>query len=301
METDYNEATVFANLVSETYSYLAEINIKEGDLKTAMINIDKSLQDNKYNKKAFIQLIDVSSGNYSDIIITINKYYNIKEECDFAIESLYDNISDNNSFEIFKLYTDIYRDKYKSLNEKFETTILLYKGRNNEAESFIIKNIYEDIKAIIVAYLSIGTEEELRNIKDYLPSNIKVILECFSTGRKLNDVDFDNYMVVLMAILDLKKEFIEKIMEIANDFSDMIKVKLAIKLCEYKLWQYAEKFFLEVLNKVEDENGEIFYRSAICNFYLGNIESSKKYFLEAQRLGSPRNEIDVYLKWLEKE
>ena len=304
VKTDFNEATVFANLLSETYSYLAEVNLKEGNISEARINIHNSLKDNKYNITAFFQLLEVNSNNSLETIIKeIGKYYNIKEECDFVIENLYNNISNNLlTFLLLIEYATLYKEKYKILSSKYEMIKLINEKLYQEASNLITENIVKDLKQLIVIILRIDNEEKLQEYERYLPGQIKNVLESFlKENVSLTDSQIDDYMIVLMAILELKQELLPKAIEIASNFSNIIKFKIAISLCEYKLWTEAATIFQELFNQTQEQSGEIFYWSAICNFYLSNKNLAKEHFLKAKKLGVTRNEIESYLYWLEKE
>ena len=199
-------------------------------------------------------------------------------------------------------YATLYKEKYKILSPKYEIIKLINEKLYQEASSLITENIVKELKQLIVIILRMDNEEKLIECEKYLPGQIKNVLESFlKENVSLTDSQIDDYMIVLMAILELKQELLPKAMEIASNFSNIIKFKITLSLCKYKLWTEAATIFQELFNQTQEQSGEIFYWSAICNFYLSNKNLAKEHFLKAKKLGVTRNEIESYLHWLEKE
>ena len=293
--SSYNDASCFANLLSETYSYLAEIAIIEGDLAEAKILFQKSLDDNKYNVRALQQFSNlIMSTSENKIVIEIlSNYY--KENDYYFLLGVLKNCKKIN--EVFAFFAD----KIKINDPEILAYNNLIKGYYGKNQKMLLDLLTKSI-LYLVNSIFIKKIEKTEEYEKYIPDNIYVILNSFSKNIKVSECEFEAYMIILKEIIrNPQDEILNKYLDLASNFSIILKFQIAVELAKKELWRESNKLLTDIMNDTDEQNVEFFYWIGLCRFYMGDFGSSKNFFCKAHELKDKYLDIESYLLWIDEE
>jgi len=292
------ESSVFARILSETYSYLAETFIYENNIEKAMKNIYKSLSDNKFNEVALKQLLLISNKNELEEIL--RKIYNGKNEYIFLLNTLLVIEGCENAF---KYFNKILREEYQHREEIFLEWEMLINADNYLLKNFLLIKFAEHTQNILINIFSSNNYSLYLNKKSEFTIPIRRIVDKYFDNRnKLSDQDYESYSVFLNSIISKNdSNILNSYLSMATDFSIMLNIKIGITLFENKKWTEALNVFLKIVQEIDEYDGNLDYWMGICYFYLSDKENAKLKLKTALEKGLKNNDIYSYLLWLEEE
>ncbi|MGL5271792.1 MAG: glycosyltransferase [Selenomonadaceae bacterium] len=289
----------FMYFISETYSYLGDIYMREGNVNEAKKYIELALQENLYNCQAFSQFYEVIKSYTKETIIKeIDRFYQRNKKNLIFILKRLEEIAIN---EVYFYYAQILEETEGIVFE--ETKIYHFLMEGNEAESyhFALKQCTANLQ--ILTYILLCTEEnEFEKAEKLLP---RVFLNCIKRYHhlqvKLDKTDYEGYIILLPTVLRLGEQpVISRFLQIGKDCSEEgLVLQISQILSAHYLWQDAVAFIeLALSDKSKPaENPMLFRQAGICWYYCGDYAKAEQNLHKAKKLGDTSKIITSYLTW----
>jgi Glycosyltransferases involved in cell wall biogenesis len=289
----------FAYILSETYSYLGEIFLREKDELKAQYYIDLALQDNPYNKKAFLQCCHLmGKRSVTTIDEMLVKYYaDDKVSLSFVVQCLEEIAVD----EVYFHYADCLEEKFGVVSLRTKWHRLRREGKNHDVYQQTLQQSTAKLQLLACSLLSMGREQQPKDLGMIFSP---VLLHCLQRQQnmldKMQEADAEGYITLLpVMIQNASPEVLQRFLEMAQDFS--VKTVVAILRILFKKQCWLGILSLEeYCQSNEPEEGlcsEILRMTGIAAYYAGDFFKAKACL----RQMSPKDrdqEIVTYLQWI---
>ena len=292
---EINTATSFKMILSETYSHLAEVLIKENNLDEAKDALILEIKDNKYNHRAIEVLCNLLIDKYDNketIKILTENYFG---EADYLF--ILDILTKCNKInDVFKYFAK--NIKNMSLNNSFYN--LMVEARYDEAYKLMLDNNAINLLRLINIIIEEDDMDLFEKTIKYIPTPmVKILKAYFNQDVMISDDDFEGYNVILRNIF--KNKNMKKYIELRYNFSFLCNLNIAIQLIENEYWLEADVILSEILENTDEQNEEFYYFLGLCKFYLKDFIMAKKYFNISLDNKKRSEEINSYLNWINEE
>ncbi|WP_196592589.1 glycosyltransferase family 2 protein [Pectinatus sottacetonis] len=181
----------------------------------------------------------------------------------------------------------------------------LAEGNKEEAKTYMEEKILDDdiinktvdnIQWLFVAILSqpVLDKKYLRFLPDAIA---RLVWQFFSDSPVLSDNDANTYETLWPMILKHASDnVIEKYTLLADKFSLVLQKKIITDLLKENKWKAA--YHLLKCMKNAQFDAELLYNYACCFYYLDELDTAEKYFLQAGKTGYSKEIISSYLAWI---
>ena len=294
-----NNSSVYKNIESEVYSYLADVYIKENDFATSKKYITISLAKNKFNKRSVEQLFFIISKMNLDCAKEIGIVYNEKNEIKFILELI---LFENKYNCYFKDILNLYKNKFKIIEEIFLIKDIIISEKYKDAYSFALNFIVNKNKKLIICSL-ISETNDIENLKNYFQYQIFNVIKAIIKKEHIHGDYFETFKTILAEIISCDDDcLLDKYLSLLDSFSLEQKIEIALKLNENNKWKYSYEILKDIvatkMDYIEEGKEIVLYFFAKSLFYLSYKEEASEFFLLAKKSGFISNELDSYLKWL---
>jgi len=294
------EASSFSYILSEVYSYLAEIYWQEGNEKKFTEYIRLAIQDNRYNCQAFAQLWRLLEKENVETKITIlDEYYEPnKKDIGFLVEVLEKYFMDEVYFH--------YAKQLEKIAGIFNETVLLYRllkdGDMNELYQQSLQQIIGKVQLLAYAALKMKALPESDIIKNMLPSGIWNWI-CAYHGRQLrpDSRDYDAYLAILPFVMRMgNKEMQAKFLSLADQGDLKQKIEICHILEKESCWEEMANILLPLASR-DIETVDLLGKIGEALFYCAQYNKSEDYFKQAAEKGDISRKTAMFLSWIEEK
>lgn len=296
------DSSAFCYILSEAYSWLAEIYLREGDSREAQKNVALALSDNIYNVQAFRILYQLlKEKNTDDIFKAIGTYYELTEKNVRFILRMLEEIAID---EVYFYYAAILEKKWGGDISKTKKYRLLSEGKAGELYDQLLKTGARQMEGLLYLIFAAADFSLAQKVKTEI---IRPFWHCveryYGVRTMLNESDWDGYIALLPAILRSGDILvIQKFSCMAKDFSSECLFKVFASLCQQHYWPIARDLLDELMVSVPAQlRPEVFREGGICLYYTGELKLSAKYLSQAQLLGDKSEQTKAYLKWIQEK
>lgn len=293
------DSSNFIFILTEVYSNLAEIVQREGDVEQEKKYIDLSLQQNKYNEKAFRQMYaHINSLNIDKQKEILSAWYT-QEKSDLSF--LINQIGEFAVADLYFYYVEKLQREYGILSIKSRFYRSVKEQKNSF--SFALGRSVKNIESCLYAAIYSNEWDMCKPLSSILPiSMVHCLARYYGQLEKLEAIDdLDGYSTLLGVIAKLnpeKADFWKRLIEISRDFPQENVAGFANILYENESF-YPMQFLLLADDEHIAENTALFM--GIAFYHCGQYKLSERYLLQAKMDSKYKIEADSYLAWIQEK
>lgn len=205
------------------------------------------------------------------------------------------------AIDVYVAVNDILYKKYnRPKNKGAVLAKKLLQKPNTDSFYVLFKNMVDDICDLFY-FLLLSDDENAIKYSLNLPLAMSRIIKCFhGCEEKINENDFDAYIIGLKRLRNLPVAIIDKYISLAESFSYTHQLKVADILLEQECYRAAMLLYQKMPNCIVGDNADFWCNVGICLYFMHNKEAINA-LQRAAALGSKKRSVAVYLQWLQEE
>jgi glycosyltransferase involved in cell wall biosynthesis len=292
-------STSFAYILSEIYSYLGEIFLREGNIQISEKYIDLSLTDNPYNVQAFKQLCHLlaeQSKPVGEIVAKLAQYYNNnQEDMSFIVEQL-EKIAVN---DVYFYYAERLEKQYNRISYKTKCYRLLAAGKNEIVYQETLQQVTDKMRLLAFSLLSLEKAKIPPKAQMLLPKTFWQCIQRYQGMKNhFDEDDIEGYILLLPTILQFgNAKMIQKFTNLGKEVPVARLLDVIRIFCEQNYWAEAGALFDRLFTEAVQPVSEAFRLAGICWYYCGDFDKAEEYLHKAQQ-ESKEKDILSYLIWI---
>lgn len=296
------ESSRFPNFADKVYYYLAEIFKGKGGQEQSRILLRKSLEFNKYYKKALSLLLELEEPrNTAEAVEILSELYG-----DTEAEFLHNWAEERADWQLSDYYAERMTgqgmaDNFQELKDlrtagnipQFYRTCIAQMALNMQNLLFLLLQMAEKYP---------DKRDFVSNRKKLLPQSLQRIFEACSTGKTaILSEDAGIYMMVLPLVIRYGDDnLLRKYTSVAKTISFELVVKAANILQDNSLWAEALELYQEIPADSPAVTADFWYGAGVCLYHLRDFENARSALTRAKTAGGVYMDIEAYLKWIDE-